>query len=101
MLITKPHSLYLQSAVQYGVLALICYIAIFAMYIVQTFVLCLKSKFKDGYSYCALGVFLGIIGYCIMGISNDSSIVLAPMAWIMMGLGFAVNLIIKKDLEST
>lgn len=99
LLITKPHSLYLQSAVQYGVPAFICYITVFAIYIIQTFILCLKAKFKNGYCYCALGVLLGIIGYCIMGISNDSSIVLAPMAWVIIGLGFAVNTIIKKETE--
>ncbi len=98
-LITKPHSLYLQFGIQYGVVALLCFIAAAVMYIVQTLKICWKSEFKDTYSCLSLGILLGILGYGIMGISNDSCVALSPLAWAMLGLGFAVNIIVKKEMS--
>lgn len=96
-LITKPHSMYLQFGIQYGVLALICFLAAAVMYVAQTAKLCWKAEFKDVHSCLSLGLMLGIIGYGIMGISNDSCVALAPIAWAMLGLGFAVNLIVREE----
>lgn len=98
-IITKPHSMYLQMAVQYGMVAAICFLALAVMYVLQTIKLCWKSDFKDKYSCLALGILLGITGYGILGISNDSCVALAPLAWVVLGLGFAVNQLVKKDLE--
>ena len=35
-----------------------------------------------------------------MGIANDSCVALAPIAWAMLGLGFAVNVIVKEKQEA-
>ncbi|MBE5949414.1 MAG: O-antigen ligase family protein [Lachnospiraceae bacterium] len=94
---TKPHCMYLQSAIQYGIPALICYLTFVIMYILQTFKLCWKTSFKDSHSCFALGIMLGIIGYCIMGISNDSCVAVTPVAWTILGIGYALNHIIKKE----
>lgn len=96
-LISKPHCLFLQIGVQYGVIALICYIVTVLIYILQAFKLCLKTDFKDKYSCLSFGLMLGIVGYNIMGISNDSCVALAPLAWALLGLGFALNYILGKD----
>ena len=99
-LITKPHSMYLQFGIQYGVVALLCFLAVLAIYVVQTLKICWKAEFKDVYSCLALGLLLGIIGYGIMGIANDSCVALAPIAWAILGLGFAVNAIVKEKQEA-
>ena len=98
-LITKPHSLYLQFGIQYGVVALLCFMAVVAIYVVQALKICWKSEFKDVHSCLCLGILLGILGYAIMGISNDSCVALSPLAWAMLGLGFAVNMLVKKEME--
>ena len=98
-LITKPHSMYLQYGIQYGMAALICFMVMAVMYGVQSLKLCWKADFKDKYSCLALGIFLGVLGYGIMGISNDSCVALAPIAWAMLGFGFAVNAIVKEKQE--
>ena len=98
-LITKPHSLYLQFGIQYGVVALLCFMAVVTIYIVQALKICWKSEFKDVHSCLCLGILLGILGYAIMGISNDSCVALSPLAWAMLGLGFAVNMLVKKEME--
>lgn len=96
-IITKPHSIYLQMGVQYGVLAVICYLALAVCYVVPAIKLCWNSKYETVYSYMALGILLGIVGYGIAGISNDSSVSLAPIAWVLLGVGFALNKIMKKE----
>lgn len=98
-IMTKPHSLYLQMGVQYGVLALLAFVALAVMYAVEAVRLCWRADFRDTYSCLALGLLMGIAGYGIMGISNDSCVALAPMAWILLGFGFAVNQVVKKELE--
>ena len=98
-LITKPHSLYLQFGIQYGVVALLCFMAVVTIYIVQALKICWKLEFKDVHSCLCLGILLGILGYAIMGISNDSCVALSPLAWAMLGLGFAVNMLVKKEME--
>lgn len=99
MLITKPHSMYLQYGVQYGVVALVCFFAVAVIYVIQALKLCWKAEFKDKYSFLTLGFLMGIVGYGIMGISNDSCVALAPMAWVLLGIGFALNWIMKETRE--
>ena len=41
---------------------------------------------------------LGIIGYLISGISNDSTITVAPLFWALLGIGFAVNRMNQQDI---
>ena len=93
----KPHNIYLQAGIQYGVPALICYLIVLLMYIIQTLKFCWKADFKDSYNCLALGLLLGIIGYCIMGISNDSCVAVTPIAWVILGLGYSLNYILKKE----
>lgn len=96
-LTTRPHNIYLQTGIQYGVPALICYLFFILMYIVQTFRLCWKADYKNSYYCLALGIFLGIIGYFVMGLTNDSCVAVAPVAWLILGLGYALNYMLKKE----
>lgn len=103
-LVTKPHNLYLQIGVQHGVLALLCFLAVCLIYIAQSFRLYFKSDFSDKNHWLGAGIMLGVIGYLIAGISNDSCIAIAPIFWALLGIGFAVNRINReaaKENEST
>lgn len=90
-LVTKPHNLYLQIGVQHGVLALLCFLAVCLMYIAQSAMLYFKSDFSDRNHWFGAGIMLGVIGYLIAGISNDSCVTIAPIFWVLLGIGFAVN----------
>lgn len=96
--ITKPHCLYLQIGVQHGVLGLICFLAVCIIYIVQSFRLYWRGTFTDSRQWFGLGIMLGIIGYLISGISNDSTITVAPLFWALLGIGFAVNRMNQQDI---
>lgn len=96
-LISKPHCWYLQVGVQTGVLSLLALLVFYGMYLVQS--IRLYSK-KIGDSYLAqvgVAVFVGTIGYMIAGLTNDSSITVAPVFWGVIGLGITVNIMVKNQ----
>ena len=90
-LLTKPHNLYLQIGVETGTLSLISFIIFYGMYFISSFKLYIKSKYDNFYKKVGAGIFIGTFSYMVIGFANDSSITVAPIFWVMMGLGIAVN----------
>ena len=90
-LFTKPHNLYLQIAIQYGIPALIAFLVFFGMYFVQAFVVYSQKKSDCFEAKTGLGIFIGMIVYMITGLTNDSMIVVSPIFWTLIGIGLAVN----------
>ncbi len=90
-LITKPHCLYLQIGVQTGVLSLISFLIFFAIYAIQSMILYIKNDFSSSTSKVGLGIFFSIVAFLLGGISNDSSICVSPVFWVMVGLGLVCN----------
>lgn len=97
---TKPHNLYLQMAVQYGIPAMIAFLVFFGMYFVQAFVIYSKKTLDTFEAKAGLGIFIGMIVYMITGLTNDSMIVVSPTFWTLMGIGIVINnIILKKETE--
>lgn len=90
-LMSKPHSLYLQVGVQDGVLALLGLIAFFAVYLFQSLKLYINTDFTNYYDQVGVAIMLSVIGFAVMGISNDSSVTVSPIFWAVTGLGVYVN----------
>lgn len=99
LLITKPHNLYLQIGVQQGVLALLCFLAVCVLYVVQSCRLYWRADLSDEKVVFGMGIMFGVIGYLISGLANDSSVALAPLFWALLGIGFAVNRMNKFERE--
>lgn len=99
-IVDKPHNLYLQIALNEGVIALLAFLGIILIYIVDSIKLyALKSKFTEN-EIMGISVFLAVIGYLFAGIFNDSVISVAPIFWIVLGVGVAVNFINRKTATS-
>ena len=98
-IVTKPHNMYLQIGVQTGVISLIAFLAFYIMYFVQSIRIYIKGKFDTYASQLGVGIFLASIGYMIAGITNDSTITVAPIFWILMGVGFSMNKIVKNRTD--
>lgn len=96
-IISKPHSWYLQVAVQTGLVSLIALLVFFGWYLIQSFKLYWKNDFITLSSQIGLAAFIGSISYLISGISNDSSISVSPVFWVIIGVGFVANNFVKKD----
>lgn len=99
-IVDKPHNLYLQIALSEGVIALLAFLGIILIYIVDSIKLyALKSKFTEN-EIMGISVFLAVIGYLFAGIFNDSVISVAPIFWVVLGVGVAVNFINRKAFVS-
>lgn len=90
-IMTKPHSLYLQIAVQTGLLSLIAFLIFYGMYFVTGIRLYIHGRFESYYAKAGLAVFVATFAYMVTGITNDSSICVAPTFWVLMGFGIALN----------
>lgn len=90
-LITKPHNMYLQIWVQDGLIALLGLLAVVAAYVVDVFRTYFFRERKGYLAGMGICTFLGIVGYLVAGIANDSTLTVAPVFWGLLGLGFALN----------
>lgn len=100
MIIDKPHNMYLQIAVNTGVISLFCVLIIFISYIATSIKIIFTNDRRTVYSTVSLGAFLGNIAYMVTALFNDSLISVSPVFWIMLGMGFAVNFVVIKTLKN-
>jgi hypothetical protein len=89
--ITKPHNLYLQIAIQTGLLSLIAFLIFYVMYFISSTSLYIKGRFNNYYSQVGVAIFLGTLSYMITGFANDSNIATAPLFWTFIGIGISMN----------
>ena len=97
MIVDKPHNMYLQIAMNTGVLSLLSVLVIFGFYIIQSLKLYIKSMDNSFVSISGVGIFLAICGYLAAGVFNDSTVAVAPLFWVLLGLGFVCNDILNKQ----
>jgi len=85
-IVDKPHNLYLQIAINTGILSLISLLIIFIKVIIDNI---RKYSFKKEYEYediIKVSAFLAVIGYLIAGLANDSVVSVAPIFWMLVGI---------------
>ncbi len=99
-LITKPHNLYLQIAIQTGVISLLAVLIFYGMSFISSIRLYSKGKFRSYYAQVGVAIFIGSFSYMVTGLSNDSSITVAPIFWLLIGLGIAVNIKAKPFIQA-
>ena len=85
---SKAHSMYLQSALQTGVLSVICLLVFWLWYLKDSISLYLLQKKGD---WIGLACAVSVTGYLLMGVMNDSNLATAPVFWCILGLGLSVN----------
>ncbi|MBX4258423.1 O-antigen ligase family protein [Clostridium estertheticum] len=90
-LVDKAHNLYLQIALNTGVLSLLAVLALFIMYIKKSCKIYYNSSFKDFNSVAGLGIFVAVVGYLGAALFNDSVVSVAPVFWILLGMGISIN----------
>ena len=90
----KAHCLYLQQWVENGLPALLALLGFFLWYMVRCIRIFRKADLKDPLVRTGIGIFTGLLTYMIVGLANDSNVCTAPVFWVMLGLGMAVNRII-------
>lgn len=101
MMVDKPHNLYLQAAINTGFPSLIALICLFALYSLQSFRLFWKSDFDTFFPIIGVGIFTAFIGYAVSGLFNDSVISVAPVFWVLLGIGISINLKLDYNKSSS
>lgn len=97
----KPHNLYLQQWVENGMIALILYLVVVIGYLVQTASVIRHHDLKNPLTIFAIGAFAGILAHAAAGIANDSNVCTSPVMWVLLGLGFAINEILRHEDTDT
>lgn len=94
--VDKPHNLYLQIFYGNGLIALIAFLAICVFYLVDCFRLyALRREYRPE-QIMGAAVMLGVVGYLAAGMFNDSVVHVAPLFWILLGVGAALNTINRR-----
>ncbi len=92
-IISRPHSLYLQTAVQTGFLSLILFMIMTGQYVYQA---ARMLKGQENRAHQCSSIFqnapflLSVSAYLIMGAVNDSLVVTAPIFWALFGAGYGL-----------
>ncbi len=95
----KPHCFYLQVATQSGIPAMIAVVVFYVWYFVTSLRLYRKAAFEDGLEVIGAGLMFATFTYMVVSVLNDSTVTVAPIFWVMMGLGLSVNQMLKKKNE--
>lgn len=94
--INKAHNMYLQIFYSSGLIALLAFLGIVVFYLVDCFRLyALKREYRME-QVMGISVMLGIVGYLAAGLFNDSVVSVAPVFWILLGVGAALNIINRR-----
>ncbi len=97
MVVDKPHDLYLQIALNTGALSLIIVLALWGFYVVQSIKLYTKNIDNSFLSLSGATIFIAVCGYLAAGFFNDSVVGVAPIFWVLLGLGFVCNGVVSSQ----
>lgn len=90
IIVDKPHNMYLQTAVNTGLISLLAQVSMFAIFLYWAVKkLVTIPKMNTPFYATLLGTTVGVVGYLVTGLSTDSTVSVAPMFWAVLGLGYA------------
>ncbi|QSX05290.1 O-antigen ligase family protein [Sedimentibacter sp. zth1] len=92
MVVDKPHNMYLQMAINTGVVSLIAFLTVCIIYIVSSIKALWRVNYDTLEKKMCLACFLGVIGYLFAGIFNDQIVSVAPLFFVILGLGISINI---------
>ena len=90
MLVDKAHNLFLHTAITTGLISAIILFALFFYYVITAFFSLSKSKTPYLF-FMRLGTTAAVSAYIVSSMATDSTVSSAPIFWIILGLGFALN----------
>jgi hypothetical protein len=91
MLVDKPHNYYLQTAINTGALSLLALVTFFVWYVTTAVRLQMSAPAHGWAGGLGLACVVGVIGYLLAAFFNDSVVGVAPVFWVLVGLGVRMN----------
>jgi len=100
IVVDKPHNMYLQIAINTGVASLLALLIIWGIYLVSSLILYSKVKFAKKEEMIGGACMISVIGYLMAAIFNDSVNSVAPLFWLILGLGISINFRLKSSMNA-
>lgn len=100
-LVDKPHNLYLQIALNSGVISLLAILMLFGLYIIKSLRIYIKNSYTDLLSQIGVSIFVAVVGYLGAAFFNDSVISVAPFFWVLLGMGVGINHMISTRITNS
>lgn len=88
--VDKPHNLYLQLAINTGVLSLLSFLIFIGWYFIHSLKLYFKGVFNE-YFVAGVACLSAVSSFLVSSIANDSTISVSLTFWIVLGVGIACN----------
>lgn len=92
----KPHNWYLQQWIETGMIGFLALLGFYLWYVIRSIRIYRRSNLHESLSWTGIGIFSGTLTYMIVGLANDSNVCTAPVFWVILGLGMAVNRMIAE-----
>ena len=99
-LVDKPHDLYLQVALNTGIISLLALLSLFIAYLIKSSRLYFSNDYDDFVSRAGVGIFVAVCGYLGAAFFNDSIVSVAPVFWVLLGLGISINYMVEQKNAS-
>jgi len=80
-----------------GVLSLLAFLTICGAYIIESIRLYFRNLEKSFICLVGTGIFLGVCGFLTAAVFNDSTVGISSVFWILLGLGFVCNGLVKNQ----
>ncbi|MCL1808670.1 MAG: O-antigen ligase family protein [Clostridiales bacterium] len=97
MIVDKPHNMYMGIAVNTGGVSLLALLTLLGMYFVHSIGIYRRRKYENFLEFAGLGLFLGILGFSVTGLVDDSSVSVMPLFYGLLGTGIAVNMMLRQN----
>ncbi|MHB8073332.1 O-antigen ligase family protein [Desulfosporosinus fructosivorans] len=94
--VDKPHNLYLQVGLNTGIISLLALIILFVAYFARSAKLYIKNDYSDFISRAGVAIFVAVFGYLSAAFFNDSVVSVAPVFWVLLGLGISINYMVEQ-----
>ena len=98
--VDKPHDLYLQVGLSTGIVSLLALLALFIAYFVRSAKLYIKNDYEDFVSRAGVAIFVAVCGYLGAAFFNDSIVSVAPVFWVLLGLGISINYMLEQNKKN-
>lgn len=96
-IVDKPHDFYLQVGINTGIISLLALLSLFIAYFIKSVKLYIRNNYDDFASRAGVGVFVAVFGYLGAAFFNDSIVSVAPVFWILLGLGISINYMLEHE----
>lgn len=96
-LVDKPHNMFLQQFIQTGGISAIAWLLLWGVYLVQSVRLFWKKKLDSNMEKIGFSIMIAMVCFGVVSIANDAVIGLQVVYWGLLGIGYAVLAIVKKQ----